>query len=104
MARCVAALASGSATPTVRSVDLVVDAVLLALVVAFGIHAVRARTWRRRLRATGHRGRFLARTVVADLVLPIAVLVGVPLWIGSTGSSPSGDLRAGWAFARWDGA
>ena len=99
--RLAAGLGPGSTAPPVRSVYLVVDAVLLILVVAFAVHASRARTWRRRLATTDHRGWLVGRTVVADLVLPVAVLLAVPLWIGSTGSSPGGDVPAGWSFLLW---
>jgi ABC-type proline/glycine betaine transport system permease subunit len=44
---------------------------------------------------------FLGRTFVADLLLPFAVLVGVPLAIGMTGSSAAGDVVAGWRFILW---
>ena len=96
-------MAGGPATsaPTVRAVYLVVDAVLLALVAAFIVHAYRARTWRRRMTEPGRHRFLMGRTVVADLILPLAVLVGVPLWIGSTGSSPAGDVPAGWRFIVW---
>lgn len=91
----------GSSAPGVRSVYLVVDAVLVALVAAFIVHAVRARTWRHRLAAARHRRRFVGRTVVADLVLPLVVLIGVPLWIGAAGSVPQGEIVAGWGFTLW---
>jgi hypothetical protein len=32
---------------------------------------------------------------------PAPPLVGVPLAIGATGSSPPGDVIAGWRFALW---
>lgn len=90
-----------SSAPTVRTFYLVVDAVLLALFALLVVHAVRARTWRRRLATTHHRRLLVARTILADLVLPVAVLVGVPLWIGSTGSSHAGDIVGGWRFLLW---
>ena len=47
-------------------------------------------------------GRWLvARTIAADLVLPLAVLVGVPLAIGATGSTRPGDVAGGWRFVLW---
>ena len=91
----------GVGAPSVRSVYLVVDTAMLLLIALFAVHLVRARTWPSRLRQASHRRRFLARSVVADGVLPVAVLIGVPLLIGSTGSSRSGDVASGWAFAIW---
>ena len=87
--------------PSVRSVYLVVDAALLLLVALFVVHLARVRTWPARLGQASHRRRFLTRSVVADGVLPLAVLIGVPLLIGSTGSSQAGDVASGWAFAIW---
>ena len=90
-----------SSAPTVRTVYLIVDAVLLALFALLLVHAVRARTWRRRLATTRHPRFLIARTILADLGLPVAVLVGVPLLIGSTGSSHAGDIVGGWHFLIW---
>jgi CubicO group peptidase (beta-lactamase class C family) len=96
---------TGAGSPTnasnVRTVYLAVDLVLLLLISPFTVHAWRARSWRRRLANTRHRGFMLGRTIVADAALPIAVLGGLPLLIGMTGSSPSGDVLGGWAFALW---
>ena len=64
-------------------------------------HALRARTWRQRLAGGRHRRWLVGRTIAADLALPIAVLLVLPIWIGSTGSSPAGDVAAGWRFALW---
>ncbi len=99
--RLVIGSSPGASAPTVRLVYLVVDAALLALLAALVIHAVRARTWRRRLAHGRRKGWLVARTVAADLVLPVAVLLGLPLWVGSTGSSPEADILAGWRFALW---
>ncbi len=90
-----------TSAPSVRTVYLVVDAILLLALVAFLAHLVRARTWRGRLAASTHRRSFVARAIVADGVLPACVLVGVPLWIGSTGSTRAGDVLGGWRFAAW---
>ena len=87
--------------PTVRTVYLGVGAVLLVLVVAFLAHATRTRSWRRRLAATAHPRRLVARTFAEDFVLPVAVLLLLPMWIAATGSSRPGDLVAGWSFALW---
>ncbi len=87
--------------PTVRTVYLGVDLLLAVLVVLLVVHAVRARSWQARLARSTHRRLSLTRTVLADLVLPMVVLVGVPLAIGSTGSTPAGDVLAGWRFAFW---
>jgi CubicO group peptidase (beta-lactamase class C family) len=92
---------AATSAPGVRQVYLVVDAILLVLVGLLVVHAVRARTWAARLAASRHRGLFLGRTVLADLILPLAVLIGLPLAIGSTGSSPPGDVIAGWRFVLW---
>ena len=96
---------TGAGSPTnasnVRTVYLAVDLVLLLLIVPFTVHAWRARSWRRRFAYSRHRGFMVGRTIVADGVLPIAVLGGLPLLIGMTGSSPSGDVLGGWAFALW---
>jgi hypothetical protein len=75
--------------------------VLLLLIAPFTVHAWRTRSWRRRFANTRHRGFMLGRSIVADAALPIAVLGGLPLLIGMTGSSPSGDVLGGWAFALW---
>lgn len=92
---------AAATAPSVRAVYLVVDGALIMLLLLFILHVVRARTWRRRYSTTNRRTRLIARTVAADLVFPATVLVGLPLWIGSTGSSASGDVSAGWAFALW---
>jgi CubicO group peptidase (beta-lactamase class C family) len=90
-----------STAPTVRTVYLAVDLVLLLLAGLLALHAARARTWRRRLAGARHPRFVVGRTILADLVLPVAVLVGVPLWIGSTGSSQAGNVIAGWRFLLW---
>jgi hypothetical protein len=90
-----------AAPPTVRMVYLVIDALLLVLIGSFLVHAARARTWRRRLEGTAHPVPFLGRTVVADALAPLAVLVGLPILIGTTGSSPPGDVVGGWRFLAW---
>ncbi len=90
-----------TSAPSVRSAYVVVDALLLGLVALFALHLARARSWRRRLAATRHRRLFLGRTVAADGVLPLAVLIGVPLAIGLAGSSPPGDIAGGWEFLLW---
>ena len=89
------------ATPDVRSVYVVVDLLLVLLVVLLGVHVLRARSWRERLRRARHPRWLLARTTVADLILPVAVLVTVPIGIGWTGSTPAGDVLAGWRFLLW---
>ena len=90
----------GSSAPSVRTVYLVLDALLLALLALLAVHVVRVRTWARRLATAHHRRVFLARAVVADLVLPLLVLVGLPLAIGATGSS-TGGVVGGWTFLLW---
>ncbi len=92
---------AASAAPTVRTVYLAVDLALLVLVALLAAHAVRLRTWRRRLAGARHPGLLVGRTILADLVLPVLVLIGVPLWIGSTGSSQPGNVLAGWRFMLW---
>jgi hypothetical protein len=94
-----AAAASGGLT--VRVVYLAVDALLLALALLLAVHLWRARSWTRRLAAAARRRWFVARTVLADAILPSAVLIGLPLLIGATGSSPVGDVLAGWRFLVW---
>jgi hypothetical protein len=39
--------------------------------------------------------------VVADLILPLAALIGLPLAIGAIGSTPAWDVPAGWRFLLW---
>ncbi len=90
-----------AARPTVWSVYLVVDLILLLLVSLLGVHLLRARHWRERLRRARHPRWLLARMTVADLVLPIVVLVMVPVAIGWTGSTRPGDVVAGWRFLLW---
>ena len=87
--------------PTVRTVYLVLDLLLIALAGLLLVHAWRSRTWPDRWRGDGSRRLLGARTISADLVLPLAVLIGIPLAIGATGSSPSGDVFRGWAFLLW---
>ena len=94
-------LLPASTAPTVRSVYLVVDALLALLVLLLAVHAWRARSWPERFRSGRHRRSLVARTSVADLVLPLLVLVGLPLAIGATGSTRAGDLPGGWAFLLW---
>jgi CubicO group peptidase (beta-lactamase class C family) len=90
-----------TSVPGVRQVYLVVDLLLLVLVALLAVHVVRARTWAARLDGSRHRRTFLARTVLAALILPLVVLIGLPLAVGSTGSSPPGDLMGGWRFVLW---
>jgi CubicO group peptidase (beta-lactamase class C family) len=92
---------TAAAPPTVRTVYLVIDVVLLVLGGAFLVHAARARTWRQRLDRTDRRMLFLARTFAADALAPLAVLGGLPLLIGATGSSAPGDVLGGWRFLVW---
>ncbi len=91
----------GQSAPTVRTVYLAVDLVLLALIALLMVHAVRMRTWQRRLDGARRPGFIVGRTILADLVLPLVVLLGVPLWIGSTGSTQPGNVLAGWRFLLW---
>jgi CubicO group peptidase (beta-lactamase class C family) len=90
-----------SAPPSVRLVYLVVDAVLVLLAILLIVHVARARTWSVRLDQSGQRGWFVARAIFADAALPLGVLIGVPLVIGATGSSPPGDVIAAWRFVFW---
>ena len=90
-----------SPAPGVREVYLVVDAILLLLFALLVVHALRARTWATRLSSSRHSGLLVGRTIVADLILPLALLIGLPLAIGSTGSSPPGDVIGGWRFVVW---
>lgn len=92
---------SSASAPSVRTVYLWVDAILVGLLALLAAHVVRARSWARRLASTRHRAFFLARTFVLDFGLPLAVLIGVPLAIGATGSSRAGDVIAGWRFLTW---
>jgi CubicO group peptidase (beta-lactamase class C family) len=90
-----------SSAPTVRTVYLVVDVALALMALLLAVHAIRARSWSRRLQGARHPRLLVGRTVVADLALPVLVLVGIPLWIGSTGSSQAGSVIAGWRFLLW---
>jgi CubicO group peptidase (beta-lactamase class C family) len=93
--------APAAGRPSVRMVYLVLDLLLAALVALLVVHAWRSRTWPDRWRRDGSRRLLGARTVAADLVLPVIVLVGIPLAIGATGSSPAGDVFRGWRFLFW---
>lgn len=87
--------------PSVRIAYLVVDLALLVLVALLALHVARARNWLARVHGSAH-PRFLAgRTLIADLLLPLVVLAGLPLLIGATGSSRSGDVIGGWTFLLW---
>lgn len=90
-----------SSAPTVRAVYLAVDLALAALAGLLAVHAVRARSWSRRLQGARQPRLLIGRTLVADLTLPVLVLVGIPLWIGSTGSSQAGSVISGWRFLLW---
>ena len=90
-----------SAAPNVRLVYLVVDAILVLLLTLLIVHVARARTWSARLDRARRRRLFLARAILADATLPLCVLIGIPLAIGATGSSPPGDVVAGWRFVLW---
>jgi CubicO group peptidase (beta-lactamase class C family) len=96
----VGALGSAGA-PTVRTVYVVVDGVLLALTLTLLVHMWRARSWASRLAAAPMRRWFIGRSVVADALLPLAVLLGLPMAIGALGSTPPGDVIAGWRFLAW---
>ena len=93
--------APAAGPPSVRTVYLVLDLLLAVLVGLLVVHAWRSRTWPDRWRGDGSRRLLGARTVVADIVLPVAVLIGIPLAIGATGSSSAGDVFRGWAFLLW---
>ena len=73
----------------------------MLLAVLLGVHLFRAEGWRERLRRTRHPRWLLARTAIADVALPVAVLVTVPIALGWTGSTPPGDAIAGWRFLMW---
>ena len=90
-----------STAPTVRTLYLVIDGLLLVLLGLLAVHAARARTWRDRLRTGPHSRLLLARTIIADMVLPLGVLLGLPLAIGATGSTHPGDVVGGWRFLLW---
>ena len=90
-----------AAAPNVRLVYLFVDAILVLLATLLVIHVARARTWSARLERARRRRLFLARSILADAALPLCVLIGIPLAIGATGSSPPGDVVAGWRFVFW---
>ena len=92
---------AASAAPSVRTVYLVVDCLLIALGLALAIHLLRVRTWASRLASARHRPWFIGRTVVADGLVPLVVLLGLPLLIGWTGSTPPGDVVAAWRFLAW---
>jgi CubicO group peptidase (beta-lactamase class C family) len=92
---------AASTAPSVMTVYLVVDSVLVALAALLAVHLWRARTWPDRYAGGTHRARLTLRTVVADLILPVTVLLAAPLAIGVTGSSRTGDLLAGWGFLLW---
>ena len=90
-----------TSAPSVRTIYLWLDAVLLILAGLLAAHVARARSWRHRLATSAHRRFFAGRTIVADLILPVGVLVGIPMAIGATGSSAAGDVIAGWQFVFW---
>ncbi len=90
-----------STAPTVRTLYLVIDGLLLVLLGLLAVHGARARTWRDRLRTAAHPRLLLARTIVADAVLPLVVLLGLPLAVGATGSTHAGDVVGGWRFLFW---
>ena len=94
-------LAPSSTPPTVRTLYLAIDGLLLVLLALLAVHAARARSWRDRLRTGAHSRLLLARTVVADALLPLGVLLGLPLAIGATGSTHPGDGVGGWRFLLW---
>jgi CubicO group peptidase (beta-lactamase class C family) len=87
--------------PSVRTVYLALDVLLATLVALLVVHVWRSRTWPDRWRRAGSSRLLGARTVGADLVLPVTVLIGIPLAIGATGSSSAGDVFRGWAFLVW---
>jgi CubicO group peptidase (beta-lactamase class C family) len=90
-----------AARPTVRTVYLAVDAVLLALagfvVIEFLRLLRRQRSGRRVARPRVH----VASIALASGLLPVAILVGLPLAIGLAGSAPPFDPIAGWRFVLW---
>ena len=87
--------------PSVRTVYLWLDAIVIVLFGLLVIHVLRARTWPVRRLTSRHPRVFLARFLGADFLLPLAVLAGLPLAIGSMGSSPPGDVIGGWRFLVW---
>lgn len=91
----------GSSAITVRTAYLVIDLLLVGLALLLLVHGARARSWRRRLGAARHPRLLLGRAVLADVILPAGVLIGIPLWIGATGSTRPGDVLGGWAFVFW---
>ncbi len=87
--------------PTVVTAYLVVDLGLGILVALTAIHAIRLRTWRRRFAASRHPSRILGRSVVADGLVPLAVIVGLPILLGMTRTVPPFDPIAGWRLLTW---
>jgi CubicO group peptidase (beta-lactamase class C family) len=85
-------------SPSTRTVYLFIDVLLLALAAGTGWHLLTLRTWRARLEKTPSRRWFLARSLLSDAFLPLAILLGLPLLLQSTGGAP---LLASWpVFSR----
>ena len=101
----IARLVDGNSLPPapvgVRLVYGALDAVLLGLLALLAAHVVRAATWRARLRRSRRPWLVVGRTILADAILPATVLLGIPLAVGAMGSSPPGDVLAGWRFIFW---
>lgn len=86
-----------SRSPTVRVVYRYINAMLAVLALGVAIQALRLRTWRARLQQARSRRLFLARSIIADALLPLTILFGLPLLMQVTRSAPF--LQAWQVFA-----
>lgn len=90
-----------TAGPTVRTAYLVIDAALLLLGAFVLVEGLRLRGWRRRLGEARRPRMAVATSMLFDGALPLAILVGLPLWVGTTGVTPPLDVLGTWAVAMW---
>jgi hypothetical protein len=87
--------------PTVRQAYVVIDVVLLLFGGVVVVEAVRIRGWRRRVTRALRPRLALLPSLLLDVALPLAILVGVPLWVGTTGTARPLDVIGTWAVALW---
>jgi CubicO group peptidase (beta-lactamase class C family) len=67
--------------PSTRTVYAYIDAVLLAIVLGTVVHAAKLRSWRTRLGGFSSRQGVVVKLLLADGLLPLMILLGLPLLI-----------------------
>jgi CubicO group peptidase (beta-lactamase class C family) len=81
--------------PSTRTVYAYIDAILLAVLWGTIVHASELRSWRARLSASTSRRRLVAKSLLADGILPLMTLIGIPLLMQVLNIA---DFKQAWSF------